>query len=326
MKKLIVALAVLTVVFVLVALQMQDNNRVADLQSRPLLSDDQKTALADVDRVTVARDDQVVELVRQDGTWGVANHDMYPVQRQRMAALLHAVRGARVIEEYTADPAHHARLGLAPQAEGASTLSVGLQAGEQQLGVLYGNAVGSGQLVRFEDQNQVWMIDRPLSMSVNSLDWLALDIIAMPMEGVASARWEHADGEVLELGKAEQGDYNLRLVDLDPSFQAGNERWINGMVLALINLRAQNVALRSSLDLAEPILRMQVTTWDDARLEASLHDVGGKYWLVIDDFQQPEDGTLGVNDDPRWAFQLGIGQIENLIKRRSDIVRAPEEA
>ncbi len=83
---------------------------------------------------------------------------------------------------------------------------------------------------------------------------------------------------------------------------------------------------RSELALDEPMLQMQVSTWLGAELEASLYEIDGRYWLVVDRFEQPEESNLGVNADERWAFQLGIGQVENLNKRQSDILRASESA
>ncbi|MEH6386905.1 DUF4340 domain-containing protein [Pseudomonas profundi] len=326
MKKLIAALALLTVALVVIALRMQDSDRVADLESRPLLNEAQLAQLAEVERITLSRGDASVELVRTDKDWGVAEHHLFPAQRERLAALLHALRGARILEDQTANPDHHARLGLDPDAEGAETLAVNLK-GDAEITLLYGNTVGSGQLVRFADDDQVWLVNRPLSMTVNSSEWLALDVIDIPMEQLSSARWEHADGEVLQLDKAEEGDYNFRLAGLEPALQAGNERWVNSMVLALANLRAQSVALREDLQLQEPLLRMQMQTWQDAELHADLHDIDGRYWLVIDRFVSPEDVELEVNADERWAYQLAIGQVEQLVKRHADIVRnQPEQA
>ncbi len=320
-SKVILILALLAAVLLTIAVWRQGSDRVNDLSSRELLDSEQLELIAHAERIRVARGDAHVELVRDGQLWGVAEHAGYPAQRERIAALLHAVRGARIVEDQTSNPAHHARLGLDPQSDTAAPLQVSFLRGDQQLALIYGNEVGSGQLARLEGEDQVWLVNRPLTMSVNSVDWLALDVISIPMERASAARWLHPDGEVLTLEKSSEGDYNFRLVGIEEAEQAGNERWINSMVLALINLRAQNVALRSELALGEPELRMQVDTWGGAELEASLYDLDGRFWLVIDRFDQPEEGNLGVNDDPRWAFQLAIGQVESLAKRRDHIIR-----
>lgn len=321
MRNKLLILAVLAVlILTALALQMRSEERVAELASRDLMTDEQLRQLTLLERITLSRGESQVELARIDGNWGVLSHAGFPVQQERLAALLHALRGARVVEEKTSNPAHHARLGL----EASEALQVELHAAGQNFGVVYGNQVGNGQLVRFVDSDQVLLVNRPFSMSVSPTDWLALKAIDVPLEQVSQARWQHADGEVLELIKQNQGDYNLTLAGLNEQEQGGNERWINSMVLALVNLTAQNVALREELALPAPMLRMQVSTWSGSQLAASLYDADGSYWLLIDSLQlAEEDSELQINADPRWAFQVGIAQLESLNKRRADIIRTP---
>ncbi|WP_193074005.1 DUF4340 domain-containing protein [Pseudomonas sp. FME51] len=322
-NKPLIFTVVLTAVLVALALNMRGQDRVVDLSSRNLLSPMQAKQLVELERISLQRGEGKVELARHEGGWGVVSHAGFPVQQERLAALMHAVRGARVIEEKTDDPEHHARLGLDMRVPDSEALQVALHSPSLDFGLIYGDRVGSGQLARFIDNNQVLLLNRPLSISVSAHDWLALNVIDIPMQELATARWTHADGETLEFDKAAESDYNLRLLGSDEVPQGGNERWINSMVLALINLTAQNVVLRDDLALGEPMLTMQVTTWSGAELAASLHDVDGRYWLLIDSYTPPQDGELNVYADSRWAYQVGIGQLENLNKRQADILRSP---
>ena len=317
---LIVVLAVL--VLAGLALKMRSGERVDELTSHALMSDEQLQQLASVDHITLSRGQDQVELAKEDGQWGVLSHAGFPVQQERLAALLHALRGARVVEEKTDNPDYHQRLGLDTEAADSEALQVQLHAADQDFGVIYGNRVGNGQLVRFIDSNQVLLINRPFGISVNPTDWLALNVVDIPLTEVSNAHWLHADGESLTMNKKAEGEYNLQLEGVAPEEQAGTERWINSMVLALVNLTAQNVSLRADLELAEPMLRMEVTTNAGSVLKASLHDVKGRYWLLIDSLERAEqDGSLVINDDPRWAYQIGIAQLESLNQRQADIVR-----
>lgn len=321
-NRLLVVGVLVTLMLAAVALQMRSAERVDDLASRELLSAEQLEQLAALEAITLRRGELQVELVRLDGNWGVLSHAGYPVQRERLAALLHALRGARVLEEKTANADHHARLGLDTAAPDSQALQVLLHGNGEEFGIVYGNQVGNGQLVRFVDDAQVLLINRTLQMSVNPTDWLALRAVDIPMLEIARARWEYADGETLELAKQAEGEYNLKLTD-EPE-QGGNERWTNGLVLALANLTAQNVALREELALPEPSLQMLIETWAGSQLKASLYEIDGRNWLLIDRFDQAEeDAGLQVNADPRWAYQIGVGQLENLTRRRADLLAGP---
>lgn len=321
-KIVLLVVALLAVVLVAAALQSRKDDREVDLQSHKLLSEQQLQILADTQAITLQRGQQEVKLVRQDDQWLVANSDNFPVLQPRLAALLLNLRGAEVQEEKTDNPDYHQRLGLSADSE-LPVLQVTLDAGDTTLGLLYGNAVGKGQLLRFADANQVLLINRPLTVSVNSHDWLDLQVSNVPLEQIAKARWEHADGETLVLDKAEQGDYNFRLAG--EASAEGQERKLNSMVLALANLQAQNVSLRSKLALGQPGLSMQLDTWSGAQLAASLYQLDNQYWLTVDVVKQSDEQPLDVRVDPRWAYQLSVAQHDQLALRAADLQPAEVE-
>ncbi|MEH6490808.1 DUF4340 domain-containing protein [Halopseudomonas sp.] len=320
-KIVLIVVALLALVLVAVALQVRKADRVADLQSYKLLSEAQLQTLADTQAITLQRGAQRVDLVREEGNWLVANSDGFPVMQPRLAALLLTLRGAEVQEEKTSNPEYHQRLGLSADSE-PPVLQVTLDAGDSELGLLYGNTVGQGQLLRLANTDQVLLINRPLNISVNSHDWLDLQVSSIGLEQIAKANWQHADGETLALEKAEQGDYNFRLVGEGGA--EGQERKLNSMVLALANLRAQDVSLRSELSLPEPSLRMQLSTWSGSQLNASLYQIDNQYWLTIDNVQQNDEQPLEVRFDPRWAYQLSVAQHDQLALRAADL--QPEAA
>lgn len=324
MRKIILfALAAVAAALVAVALQVRNSDRVTDLQSHPLLDDAQLVQLAAVEQIELAHGAQQVLLQRDGETWTVASRDHFPLQRERLAALLLALREARVIEAKTSNVEYHERLGLTEGESNDSALRVSVKAADGSFGVLFGNKVGSDQLVRFVDQDQVWLVNRALSMSSNPQDWLDLQVSQIPLEQVATAHWQYADGEALQLDKASEGDYNFKLADGEG---AGHERELNSMVLALADLRAQNVALRSALELGEPVLSMQLSGWAGATLKASLYEIGGASWLTIDALEQSEDNPLQVNSDARWAFQLGVAQHDRMVLRHADLKPAEQPA
>ncbi|MGY8810073.1 MAG: DUF4340 domain-containing protein [Pseudomonadales bacterium] len=321
MRKIVmVVVALLAVALVALALQARKEDRVVDLQSHKLLSEQQLELLGATHEITLQRGEQEVHLVREEDQWLVADSDNFPVLQPRLAALLLTLRGAEVQEEKTANPEYHQRLGLSTASE-PPALQVTLEADDSSLGLVYGNAVGKGQLLRFADSDQVLLINRPLNISLNSNAWLDLQISKIPLEQVAKARWQHADGEALVLDKAEQGDYNFRLAG-EVSAE-GQERKLNSMVLALANLQAQDVSLRSKLALPQPSLTMQVTTWSGAQLAASLYQLDSQYWLTVDRVQQSDEKPVEVRVDPRWAYQLSVAQHDQLALRLADL--QPEE-
>src|SRR5690606_32865491 len=168
MRNRILIVAVLVILaLTAVALQMRSSERIDELASRELLSPEQQQQLAALERITLSKGESRVELALLDGNWGVLSHAGVPLQKERLADLLRAVRVARVIEEKTSNPASQARLGLATVEASYPPLQVQLHAVGEDFGVIYGNRVGNGQLVRFVGSDQVLLINRPFGMSVN---------------------------------------------------------------------------------------------------------------------------------------------------------------
>mgnify|MGYP007098881439 FL=1 len=47
--------------------------------------------------------------------------------------------------------------------------------------------------------------------------------------------------------------------------------------------------------------------------------------MLIDSYTAAEaDGELQVNADSRWAYQVGVADMENLTRRRQDLLRSGE--
>lgn len=321
-NRLILIIALAAAVLLILALRAQQDARVTDLESRPLLDAAQLELLAAASQLQLARGELSATLAREGEQWTVADHHHFPLQRERLAALLHALRGARILEAKTANPAHHARLGLDASAPAPDSLQLTIEGEAGSLQLLFGERVGNGQLMRFADQDQVWLINRPLQTSVSPRDWLDLQVVQLPLEEVQEALWQHADGEQVRFDKAAEGDYNLRLAD---SQEPGYQRWINGVVLGLVGLRAQDVQLREQLQLSDtPMLRMQLQTRAGDRLQAALQAIDGRYWVLVEEVERVDGSLLQVNADPRWAFQIGIAEVEALARGGAELLSGPQ--
>ena len=121
-----------------------------------------------------------VDLVLDNGAWVVAQRFNYPANDKQLFQLLNQLGEARLIEKKTALSKHHAALGLlegprdsAPilTLDGDPTLKpvlIGQQASARQ-----------GTFVRFQSDDQVWLIDQALDVSGTAADWLAPSLLTI---------------------------------------------------------------------------------------------------------------------------------------------------
>ncbi|MCY1283713.1 hypothetical protein D9M70_325970 [compost metagenome] len=155
-----------------------------------------------------------VRLARQAQVWTVPAKADYPAAPSAVGALLRALVEARKVEAKTVNPQLHAQLGLAEQGEGQATRVTLELPNAQPLAVLIGKPAqqGSGQLVRLVGDNQVWLIDKPIVLPVEELQWLNRRVAAIPFGSIRQIEVRYAKGETLTVyrDKAEEPNFRVK--------------------------------------------------------------------------------------------------------------------
>jgi len=136
----------------------------------------------------------------------------YPVAPSTLGSLLRALVDAKTVEAKTARAEQHARLDLAEQGEGAATRIRLTLSDAAALELLVGKAgQGGGQLVRLAGDNQVWLIDRAISLPADSfLGWINRRISHIEEASIQSIELDFAqkkDGfKTLSIGRDKEGE------------------------------------------------------------------------------------------------------------------------
>ena len=113
-----------------------------------------------------------VDLVLDNGVWVVAQRFNYPVNDKQLFQLLDQLGKARLIEKKTTLSKHHAALGLVE--DSSDSASVLMFQGDTLLKpVVIGQQASTrqGTFVRFQSDDQVWLMDQALEVSGAAADW-----------------------------------------------------------------------------------------------------------------------------------------------------------
>lgn len=213
----------------------------------------------------------VVELLRTSAGWVVAPGG-YPARGAQVEALLAALGQARLQERRTAQAINHARLGLAAAGDGAG-LRVTLTPGDERTLLIGDLSARGGQLVRWLDEDQVWLADRSLQVPVSDLAWLDRRILSLAPEQIRRIELQSGQRvpQVLERASAQAG---LQAPGLDAA--AANA--IGGL---LATLEAVDVLPLAQLEFSgRPVLQLRIEDFDGGWLQAALYRRGDGVWLV----------------------------------------------
>ena len=121
-----------------------------------------------------------VDLVFDNGTWVVAQRFNYPVNDKPLFQLLDQLGRARLIEKKTALSKHHGALGLLEDARDSASVLM-FQGDTLLKPVVIGQQASTrpGTFVRFQSDDQVWLIDQALEVSAAAADWLAPSLLTI---------------------------------------------------------------------------------------------------------------------------------------------------
>lgn len=247
-RKTFVILAVIAVLLAGLAVLSQrggDTDSIAGASAGELLV----PGLADeVDAITAieisgAGAARLARIERAGEDWVVAEQGGYAAATDKVNGLLIALAEARILEEKTADPAFHSRLGVeAVESATATGLQVALTGSDgASYAVVLGDAYGDGQrYARLAASAQSVLIDRNPDVARDPADWVRPEIIAIPSSRVQRVEVEHADGESLVIHKEAAGlsDFTVDDVPEGRELQYSGIANVTGSVLQALELDA----------------------------------------------------------------------------------------
>jgi hypothetical protein len=283
MHNKVVKLAIAAVVALLLAVW-------AGVGRQPQESMPELTALApglrdgvnDITRIklTGAASAPIVTLEKGESGWKVTEKGGYPADIVKVREFLLKLADATLIEQKTADPELHAKLGVEDigkaDAKGALLEIEGLK---EPVKLIIGNYNGQGgdsTFVRRADDNQSWLAKGNFTVDKTSANWLRRDLV-----DVATNRIEEvaitADGKTLRVFKSKPDDANYTVADIPRGREVSSEFVANGLASVLSGLRFDDVMPAGS---AEPgqakVFDVRYRFFDGLEVRAEAWEVDGK--------------------------------------------------
>jgi hypothetical protein len=231
-------------------------------------------------RLTGAASAPIVTLEKGESGWKVTEKSGYPADIVKVREFLLKLADATLIEQKTADPELHAKLGVEDiakaDAKGALLEIEGLK---EPVKLIIGNYNGQGgdsTFVRRADDNQSWLAKGNFTVDKTSANWLRRDLV-----DVATNRIEEvaitADGKTLRVFKSKPDDANYTVADIPRGREVSSEFVANGLASVLSGLRFDDVMPAGS---AEPgqakVFDARYRFFDGLEVRAEAWEVDGK--------------------------------------------------
>lgn len=283
-----------------------------------------------------------------DGEWFgfiEGSNEGMPLQKTSLINLVRGINDADIIEKKSANPKHHARLGLlgVDEPQSQSTLLT-IATAENKLDILLGNEaeLQNGQFVRFVDEDQMLLIDKVISVPSDTYAWFAKNLFTLMTDDVTRIERRDSD-EVLwvlenDLNKVEASALNTNnlrfegqhftLTGLKSNEKLAFPMVIGNYVATLLKLSFDRFAPITSMNMKNYSLltSISVKTKDNQsyvlKVFTSLPSNNDNVLPIPSEYLVTINGSGITYANNQWVFTLPSNQIEGILKNRDDFLSA----
>ncbi|MEX1265577.1 MAG: DUF4340 domain-containing protein [Woeseia sp.] len=274
---LLAVVAVALVAGVILVNTTDDEYSTAESQA---LLPDLRSAINNIDQVAVQYGDETVTIERQGERWSAREKAGYRADTGTLRQVLLALADASKLEQKTANPDMHDRLGLRAPENGDG---VGIRiAGEGvEHALILGNVAQENyRYVRFAGDDQTWLIDQNPELPDDAGGWLDAQVINIPPADVQSVSIEHADGEAIRFSKASRDEGSFSVADIPADRELTYPGVVNGIAGVLRDLTLDDVQTQPD-DLPAPGTTTSFTTFDGLAVTVQRFPVDSADWFSI---------------------------------------------
>ncbi|MGD8339221.1 MAG: DUF4340 domain-containing protein [Gammaproteobacteria bacterium] len=287
--------------------------------------------------------ERLVSLDRGDDGWVIEELGGYPADRTEVNALLIALGEAIIVEEKTADPEFHERLGVEDIAspDAAGVLVSLTSGGARSYSAVFGGSYsGEQRYARIADSDQSVLIDRDPDIPTDPTEWVLDRILDLDAGRVQRVEISHQDGESLIIRKDARADTNFAVDDI-PADRELQYAGIADVTANLVSGLSLDEVERRPATAAEPETVIEFWTFDGLVVQVTTEaaaDDGGP-WLsfsarfdgdqaaafAVEDTSQPDISAEADEINARladWRYRIPSYKVGQLTRRMDDLLLA----
>jgi len=306
---------------------------------------DLREKLNDVTQLKIITAQREMTLVRDDAGWTMKESDGYAAEVKSIQKALIGLGDLLYMEAKTRKPDLYARLDLRDVSmDGARARHVSALGADGAvlvdiiLGKTRYNMPGTtrdGIYFRFPGDEQAWLAIGQLEASKSPADWLKTQITNVDGNSIKSARFTHADGEILTVEKASEVEETFTLQNVPDDKKLKYATDPRNMATVLEDLDLQDVRKAERFDFAKSVsvtaefetfagLRLQVQMIDFKIENPGENEDASEAWIKITSSANgdaaAELATEISDHTSGWAFKIPNYKASRLNKRMEAIL------
>jgi hypothetical protein len=248
-------------------------------------------------------------IVKQQDSWVLEEKSGYNVDFSKLSRFLVNFSELRIVEEKTSISSNHSRLGVAVNEPGAAA-SVIISPGEYSL--LVGNeAPSQGSFVRYADDAQVYLTNKPVAASADWIDWVDPVVINIEPANVREVTIATRSAQFL-LANRNEASGEFELLGIPTGRELKHATVADSLTRLLVNVRMLDVEPYNPVIFDDPSnTRFVLLSSETIIVETIIVD--GRFMMHID--------RKNLAD---WQFEISELTYSELNKNMKSMLKAME--
>ena len=248
-------------------------------------------------------------IVKQQDSWVLEEKSGYNVDFSKLSRFLVNFSELRIVEEKTSISSNHSRLGVAVNEPGAAA-SVIISPGEYSL--LVGNeAPSQGSFVRYADDAQVYLTNKPVAASADWIDWVDPMVINIEPANVREVTIATRSAQFL-LANRNEASGEFELLGIPTGRELKHATVADSLTRLLVNVRMLDVEPYNPVIFDDPSnTRFVLLSSETIIVETIIVD--GRFMMHID--------RKNLAD---WQFEISELTYSELNKNMESMLKAME--
>jgi len=290
-----------------------------------------------IGRVEVQQGDKSLALAKSNDGWTLTDRGGYPVKPGAVRALLVKLSEAELVEGKTRNKDRFPLLELEDPA-GKDTKSRLLRLKDDQGGIVAETIVGkkrwdafggskSGTYVRKPGDQQTWLSNGDLDVSLNVRDWVQAGVLDVPAAKIAKLTVEIPGEEPLVIARDAADTAKHALLGVPEGKKLKDGAGIDAIVRAVANIELEDVRkAAAAAPAAGDVSLAKIEADGGLAITVRLRKEGDDTWVSFEATGAEGDAKKTAEDVVKrtqgWEYKVPTYKAQAILKRRPDLIEA----
>lgn len=302
---------------------VQNNKVKSDLTQEQYLIPELQSNINDVTNIIISKNNQTINLNKQEGIWRIAESDDYLADANKIATLLIELRKFELKEKKTSNEENYDKLELSDNT--ATKIIIKNPKGQfADFSIGKGAQRSQGTYVRKNNDKQTWLATGTVSVKLDSKDWIVTTILDVDVSKIKAVSYKPSSSMAFSINKTTPTDTHFILQNIPEGMQTKVDADLNALANGLQKFSIESAVTKSELPLESKTMTVSYHLFSGMSYQLNLYkpeEEEDTHLMTIVIGNAERDSSFDKQLE-NWQFVIPKFKFDALSKKMEDFIEA----